>query len=119
MRKLIGSLIVTVLLVIPVAVSAECAWVLWRIPTGKFYQRDRRGELPYGEVPSEVCQWPPMIDRAFPSYKDCMGQPEHRPPGDDNVRVVPVRSPRDEFFVGVTYTCLPDTIDPRGPKGGG
>jgi hypothetical protein len=31
--------------------------------------------------------------------------------------VTSMRSERTEILVQVTYTCLPDTIDPRGPKG--
>jgi len=113
-----ASLVVALLLLASVGpASAECAWVLWKFPTDKFFKEGRPGELPHGEVPSQFRQLLPRIERAVPSYEECTAQPELRPLEDpDHIRATKMRTESIELLVEVTYACLPDTIDPRAPK---
>jgi hypothetical protein len=77
---------------------AECAWVLWRTQTRN-------------NVVSA-----PELQLAFTAMEECVKELERKwqtagHPGES--------FPRTVLFwpVGVMWHCLPDTIDPRGPKG--
>ena len=101
-----ASLVVAVLglLTLATSASAECAWVLWVV----------QGTT---------------VDHLYASYtaaQDCMGELDAR---EQRLRrdrtVVTTRSAEttlnitDQITAGfsTTYSCLPDTVDPRGPKG--
>ncbi len=115
MRKLIRSLIIAVVLVVPSLAWAECAWVLWRSPIPKGAQR------PY---PLEQA----MIDSAWESKRDCEARIDRwvkdavsqgsfalRPRDGGSPSEI---LPNEGQGPGTLLICLPDTIDPRGPKGG-
>jgi hypothetical protein len=81
------------LLVLVTSASAECAWVVW----------------------AEGAYMKPTPLGAFPEFEQChareleMSQQERR---------LDVLEGNRRLGIGVTrYTCLPDTVDPRGPKG--
>src|SRR5262245_8418819 len=94
--------------------SAECAWVLWKQPTA----------LKGGDGQWEV--W-----AAYPNITACTRALDSRET--DARKGIPFteiskRAPTELFLTfrkdlnsigdtGVTWQCLPDTIDPRGPKG--
>jgi hypothetical protein len=83
--------------------EAECAWVLWAQHIRQGDPKDRGG------------QW--AIVRAVPGHQECELQlrAEVHRAGEQQKPSAP--SPGG---VEVTqFHCLPDTIDPRGPKGGG
>jgi hypothetical protein len=79
--------------------SAECAWVLWR----------------------EFLNDQPQIVGAWNQRVDC----ERRRPGEypakqdvpDSGRFLKVGIDKDGKEVFMRAFCLPDTVDPRGPKG--
>ena len=110
-------LVVFYLLVSATTAYAECAWVLWKFPNGKFYKSGKSRELPYKEVPFQFHGMLPRMERAFPTYKECMAWPEAQAPDGEKIWVTSMRSEDTEILVGVTYACLPDTVDPSGPKG--
>lgn len=78
--------------------SAECAWVLWL-----------RGAKISGDTAFSI---PPEPREAFMTKRECdsglvwqEAQEADRLKGDPN------------SALRKYYTCLPDTVDPRGPKG--
>ncbi len=77
--------------------SAECAWVLW---------------LAQGNAQ-------PRIYASYKSMEECVKEIDHR----ENIgRANPKESgyrgaPTSLLWSGKEWVCLPDTVDPRGPKG--
>ena len=107
-------------------VSAECAWVLW----------NDEARLDYA-TQSESRFWHPIAgagkktdcEARLRQEIDRVAHPDNRPKGallkvlGDAVQVVLFRSDKpNEKAAGVQtfrYVCLPDSVDPRGPKGQG
>jgi len=92
-----------ILMLSAASASAECAWVLWQnLETIRRIDDNRKASTTWA-----IDSWTPQA--AHPSRKDCMDAlgrlnkawPEGAKVGDT----------RDRF------SCLPDTVDPRGPKG--
>jgi len=89
------SLVVVLLLASVGTASAECAWVLWG--------RDSTANI-----------WFPPV--SFRSESECCSG--HREMNNPQVRAAQeIRRP--EFRQHDYFECWPDTVDPRGPKGGG
>ena len=112
MRPRRASVIAALLLLTSAAMAyAECAWVLWRdtLPT----------QFP------QVPDWQ-MIE-AHPTVKECSSDLVHfgltlqrrgyrvegAVPGSRTATVANEQDPHDKGYL----MCVPDTVDPRGPKG--
>jgi hypothetical protein len=125
-RRAVCALLVALLLVIvgPSHASAECAWVLWGRPNGgQVYERSPEDK---GLIPAEGW-WAmgvppePWIVRAFPTHEACEAvlRSEYTvKPGHEILKSVASTrlGERREQFIPSSYICLPDSIDPRGPK---
>jgi hypothetical protein len=126
--------LLAVCLLAPVATAhAECGWVLWVHDTLENFAENKRGE-----------RWNPA--EASTSEAGCAGKLKGRlawtertleegsakVPKDEEMhfkiiegRTVSLNFYRKTASVGdipvrtqtITYVCLPDTVDPRGPKG--
>jgi len=93
-----ASLLVALYLLISAATaSAECAWVLWLSFTHKTGLTDIQ---PFG---------------AFDSKANCEEQRIARLPD----QTVEALWKRNNNMIAGHAICLPDTLDPRGPKGSG
>ncbi len=84
--------------------SAECAWVLW---SGHATALAETSDSNISATPSN--RWLPVT--SFSSLAAC----EATATAQRKAREKPI-SVGDTFQ---TWTCFPDTVDPRAPKGGG
>jgi hypothetical protein len=111
-------LVAVALTLAPIQAWAECAWVLWE----EFVTTDFGKSEP-------TADW--RIVQATPDLQDCQKRVE----GVINRRAQSFRRPDGSQVTGTvegnrvsyigggvgliyTYTCIPDTLDPRGPKAG-
>ena len=77
--------------------SAECAWVLWTTRLSPYVE----SSMPESMSPSG----------AFLTKAECSRTMERGRAMDDASR-------KQGSKIRSFFTCLPDTVDPRGPKGG-
>jgi hypothetical protein len=94
------------LLISATTAHAECVWVLWAPTSGQ--QRSVVGDWSPDETFQTKNECRAGLDRAVSKFK---GRKGYEVDGDE------VRSTTRPKLVWRFY-CLPDTVDPRGPKGG-
>jgi len=81
-------------LAVATSASAECAWVMW-----KTLHIMKGGEI-------VVTEW--SVAESYSTQKECEGWANYYGPlAREGKPVSPV----------ISFRCLPDTVDPRGPKG--
>src|SRR5437870_1213861 len=113
MTRLARGVSMSVLLILAsvATASGECAWVLW---AGEWYDASAGSprSLLYAGVTQADCL--AAMERAAQAFKEKMGSGAAI--GRD------AREPWALMVFGqghsVTIRCLPDTVDPHGPKGG-
>jgi hypothetical protein len=116
------------LLTLSTFARAECAWVLWGLPLGAYETTGGVGDdgRPKGTfVPTtrKLTMPDPWIEQAYGTQRECQTAVAHFhsepiPPGGEQ-RLYKSFSLTDgtSLWVSSKFLCLPDTIDPRGPKG--
>jgi len=102
-----GLLVAFLLCAVAATAHAECVWVLWR-PTSA-PQRAVTGEWSPDETFETKNECRAGLDRALSKFKGRKGYEV----GGDEVRTTTLPKLVWRFY------CLPDTVDPRGPKGAG
>ncbi len=125
--KLIAALVLILVFAAPLVAGAECAWVLWVNTVG--YETSR------GKTEKQLDMWD--IVEAFPAHRDCVAalakrrqefvtdtkNPEpgvtKRIAGGGNLFIREWALDEHRFMsLHTRFSCYPDTIDPRAPKGG-
>ena len=108
-----GALVVILLLTFVGTASAECAWVLW----GEVNQASGDAAV------TVITHW--TLHKAFKSDEQCWSGAANAAAAygasiqgtvGDSLRGPTVFGQRDGRTISTTYLCLPDTVDPRGPK---
>ncbi len=81
------------------AASADCAWVLWRTEARNFVNGA------------------PELQLAFTSKEECVKELASKWHSSGLSSGEPFTRTLLLWPAGVMWRCLPDTVDPRGPKG--
>jgi hypothetical protein len=104
-------LITLCLLALASSVSAECAWVLWSAPGAT----DPSVPLAQATVSIVPSNWQPV--RAYDTSKACEAALSDSQRDEFAALLKRQHKPGATVLDTHAYRCLPDTVDPRGPKG--
>ncbi len=96
--------------------SAECAWVFW-LEVSDPPTRESSSRPLSGWGTREACEQALTQKLASDSVKDTSMDVTVDPQA-GRPRLWVRRKGHSEPLAVYTYVCLPDTVDPRGPKGG-
>ena len=97
--------------------SAECALVLWGFATSKAYESEGEKFVPTNKW-AHVPLPDPWIQQAFTTYDACeQAQARLAPVGNEYVKKFRLSGTNQPVWFATSFKCLPDTIDPREPKG--
>jgi hypothetical protein len=105
--RLCAALMFCGLLAFATSAAAECAWVLWSN---------------VGSISAVTSRPDGMVDLAWTFHRDWSVSTAYETKGEcDNAQKwyreqYPTKSPAVGMEIR-DYKCLPDTVDPRGPKG--
>jgi hypothetical protein len=116
MARVIGAMVVTFMLfAVPPHAAATCAWVLWEqivIVGGSPRPVTEEWKYHDAETDRTICER--RRDDAVKHFhrSEEIAQSRHKAHRDGLTRFT------DDQIITTSYKCVPDTIDPRGAKGG-
>ena len=117
LRRTASLLVAFYLLTSAATAYAECAWVLWETRTATGPTKAGEEPIPIGPTASDVV-------RAFANARECEEYLlSYVPILAKGLRAMTfgghsiVQGTASDGFRVNKYVCLPDTVDPRGPKG--
>jgi hypothetical protein len=105
----IAALLVALAVLALTAASAECAWVLW----GQSVQGGKKPEWPI----SEAYQDQPACEAGMRDIIDLFRRSASKMYEIVGESMVIVHQD-GKLIISFSFSCLPDTVDPRSPKGG-
>jgi hypothetical protein len=119
-RSLVVALTIFGVLAAASAASAECAWVLWREEETKLPDRETSVEwvAPVAFADRAACV--ESIDYSLSGWRRDRMKPNQsltREPGGSWAEYRTRFENRNDAWIATRFRCLPDTVDPRGPKG--
>jgi hypothetical protein len=104
------------LLAVATSASAECAWVLWQ---GRSVNLGEQQWQSLDGVP----EWAGCVEMKLAKHKS-LADVKYSPYGDativdmkDRVVISSKSDSGEKKVIVIEFRCLPDTVDPRGPKG--
>ena len=109
--KIAAAFAVLSLLLAPVTAAAECAWVLWQVPS-TIDPTVPLTEVQHTYIPS---RWSPL--RGHPSSQACEEDRNKYELTELRDGMVKRNASGAKVFNTFLFRCLPDSVDPRGPKG--
>ncbi len=116
------------LLAVAASASADCAWVLWVEDDRVDYTANTRQHVAWSVIESTTTE--AKCQKKLRAQIELMTRLDEPRPGQQLYKLLPngrginlisfdTNDPKETVKRSQTlvYTCLPDTVDPRGPKG--
>ncbi len=134
MKRLVVVVVIALALVVPAQAWAECAWVMWQEVNVQSFDKSGRQDptrpsdwsIVLATSDERLC-WKGVLEKpkqfasnlaSHPRIPGLPGLTSTVDVGTNQVSTTDRLPDGTVIFTGITcWVCLPDTVDPRGPKG--